>query len=56
MTTRIIQREPTVVPDEPVVVQDSGGSLTTIMLVTLVALVVVGIAVLLILHFTLGVA
>lgn len=51
-----VSEEPAVVGDEPVVMQGSGTSLTTIVLVTLVSLIVIAIAVLLILHFTLGVA
>ena len=56
MPTRVIQDDPVYYRDNPTVVQDSGASLTTIMLVTLVALIAVAVAVLLILHFTLGVA
>ncbi|HEV3311505.1 MAG TPA: hypothetical protein VG815_13415 [Chloroflexota bacterium] len=49
--TRIIEREP-----QSTVVQDTGSSGTTVMLITFVGLIVVAIAALLILHFTVGVA
>jgi hypothetical protein len=55
MTTQVVQETATVRRDDPVVVQDSSGSLTTIMLVSLVALAVIAFAVFLILHFTVGV-
>jgi uncharacterized protein HemY len=52
MTTRVIHEEPT----NTVVQRDSSNSGTSIMLMTLVALIVVLVAVLVILHFTVGVA
>ena len=55
MTTRVIQETSTVAPDNTTVVHDGNGSLTTIMLVSLVSLIVIALAVFLILHFTVGV-